>query len=635
MKKLLTLCAAVLASVSMWATYAPTADEVIILKDDAYDASATEAGYSKHAAIAWGGTASTNSKKAGDPNNNGEATSSNVPCYSTKGNGGGKNITVSIEGCSQIIVYHEKHSSRYVELRDGSATGTLIGKGVANTYFTTVDLDANTAYSIFLHGTAGSDDQDFYIYAVKLIKGETCTDPEASIAADANIFVGDAKDLAFTSSNTSTPDYAVTLDGETVSAEAYTIADGNFTANVAGEFVITVSQAADGTHCEALKSVTLNASEKSPVNTIEVTQTPDVARIGTEVTLTVVTDNAADTIYWTLFGSVVENAHSATLTFTPEAAGTYTYAAWARNQFNETGEWKVDDIDVTVAVGTDATLSDLKVNGTTIDGFDAATLTYNLGEIGVYDALTVTATAADAPSATTEVVDNQEGKVTVTVTAEDKSTKEYVLNYTRAAATALVAISESTTWDWSKAGSATAQWSGTTLPTNAEEFNFADVLINPDAGFNAAALSGIAQYANRGTYFQGNQVAFKTTVPGTVVVTYSNTGGNRPYRHVKVNDDMSAAGSDDQTMKDTEAFTVSEGDVVITFYIPDAENPKARDGDNVGPSMGRISKIVFTKSDATAIGNTEAEVKAVKRIVDGQLLIEKNGVLYNAQGARL
>lgn len=37
----------------------------------------------------------------------------------------------------------------------------------------------------------------------------------------------------------------------------------------------------------------------------------------------------------------------------------------------------------------------------------------------------------------------------------------------------------------------------------------------------------------------------------------------------------------------------------------------------------------------TAIDNNEAEVKAVKRIVNGQLLIEKNGVLYNAQGAQV
>jgi hypothetical protein len=36
---------------------------------------------------------------------------------------------------------------------------------------------------------------------------------------------------------------------------------------------------------------------------------------------------------------------------------------------------------------------------------------------------------------------------------------------------------------------------------------------------------------------------------------------------------------------------------------------------------------------ATAIDNAEQEVKAVKVIRNGQLFIEKNGVLYDAQGA--
>lgn len=41
----------------------------------------------------------------------------------------------------------------------------------------------------------------------------------------------------------------------------------------------------------------------------------------------------------------------------------------------------------------------------------------------------------------------------------------------------------------------------------------------------------------------------------------------------------------------------------------------------------------FVKDTASALGNTEAEAKAVKVVRDGQLLILKNGVLYNAQGA--
>ena len=171
-KHFICLFAAILCFGQMWGdAYTPTADEVIIL-NDVYSSSATDAGYSSHSAIAWGGSvSSTSSKKAGDPNNDGAATSSNVTCYSVKGNGGGKNITISITGCSKIIVYHESHASRYVELRSGSKSGTLIGKGSASTYYTEVNLTPATSYTIFLHGTTGSDDQDFNIYAVKLITG--------------------------------------------------------------------------------------------------------------------------------------------------------------------------------------------------------------------------------------------------------------------------------------------------------------------------------------------------------------------------------------------------------------------------------------------------------------------------------
>ena len=41
----------------------------------------------------------------------------------------------------------------------------------------------------------------------------------------------------------------------------------------------------------------------------------------------------------------------------------------------------------------------------------------------------------------------------------------------------------------------------------------------------------------------------------------------------------------------------------------------------------------FVTDVPDAIDNTVVEGKAVKRIVNGQLVIEKNGVIYNAQGA--
>jgi len=181
-KLLLLLIIPVMGTISAWATgYTPSADEVIIL-NSVYDASKTDAGYSKHAAIAWGGTASTNEKIAGDPYNGGEATSSNVKTYSVKGNGKGKNITVSVTGVSKIIIYHEKHPSRYVELRSGSKSGALIGNGAVNTYFTEVVLTPATDYSIFLHGVEGTSDTDFGVYAIKLVKSGAATTYTVSFA---------------------------------------------------------------------------------------------------------------------------------------------------------------------------------------------------------------------------------------------------------------------------------------------------------------------------------------------------------------------------------------------------------------------------------------------------------------------
>ena len=46
-------------------------------------------------------------------------------------------------------------------------------------------------------------------------------------------------------------------------------------------------------------------------------------------------------------------------------------------------------------------------------------------------------------------------------------------------------------------------------------------------------------------------------------------------------------------------------------------------------------KIFVKSSTPTAIDNTSISTKAIKRIVNGQLLIEKNGKLYNATGAEV
>ena len=48
----------------------------------------------------------------------------------------------------------------------------------------------------------------------------------------------------------------------------------------------------------------------------------------------------------------------------------------------------------------------------------------------------------------------------------------------------------------------------------------------------------------------------------------------------------------------------------------------------------RVYKLTYVPNgSSTAIDNADETVKAVKVIRNGQLFIEKNGVLFNAQGA--
>lgn len=503
----------------------------------------------------------------------------------------------------------------------------------ATLYATTItDLEGGKSYYV-----GGSADKCILAY-VRVILSPSCTDPELTVSpTEGTGFVGDPIDIAVTSKNQSKPiNAAVTVDGV---AGVYGT-DFTYSASIgliqakplkAGTFVITFTQASDGTYCDAEATSTFVISEKTPVTSFKV-EGPTSARVGDEVTLTATDFNANPTRVWWVDLETGETIHEgATYTFKADAEGEVWYFVLARNEFNNSDE-EADDYafgmfgSINVTIGHNAKLSDLKVNGVTIEGFDGDILEYNLGEIGVYEPVEVTAIPADDPYATA-TVNPGDNNVLITVFAQDKTTyTSYVIKYTRKAATELVSISESTTWDWANAGSAAAEHGDATMPTRSEEFNFADVLINPAESFNAAALAGIAQFANRGEYFQGTQIKFNTTVPGTVVVYYQNTSNRdeNGRRWVVVNDVKVGEGAVDQKDWYSAEANVAAGDVVITFIdVNDAS------------TMLRINKIVFTKSEQTAIDNAAVDAKATKRIVNGQVIILRDGKTYNALGAEV
>ena len=191
-----------------------------------------------------------------------------------------------------------------------------------------------------------------------------------------------------------------------------------------------------------------------------------------------------------------------------------------------------------------------------------------------------------------------------------------------------VDVTEATTWDWTKAASVKEiKWTGD--QKDAEPVVLANVDgMNNDANFNSQALLFSGEYPVRdGKYCQGSHIQFHTTVAGYVQVDFSNTGGgDRPNRYVAVNGVVNTTVGSSSTTKVSSAYIpVDAGDVKIEGSFEEYTAGE--------PQYLRIYKLVFgTGNIPTAINNIEAAVKAVKMVRNGQLFIEKNGVVYNAQG---
>ena len=631
MRKILTFAAAVLVSLSM---FAATIDDVLVI-NDSYSINfdtvvnatvARETVIGEYFFSPFGNNYAENKGKL-----NGHFYCLRVKSATQDALG------FKLDRAATLVLYADRVSERAPKLNTEIAiTGDNLIEGV-------VELGAEgqkwgkVTYTIPAGGTyyiVGTG--DLFLARLEFTLEAACQDPEFTVSEGGVGFVGDPINIAISSLNQSKPIIpAVTVDGVAgVYGTDYTFSASTglvqATPLKAGTFVIKFTQASNGTYCAAEDSATFVISAKNPVTSFTV-EGPTEARIGQEVTLTAKDFDAAATVIEWKDGENEVVGTGATYTFTPDAVGNYQFYVYASNEFNENPVMEVHNVEV--AISDNALLSDLKVNGETVEDFDEETYAYNLGQIGVYEALNVVATPEDAPYATAVVVDNGEGTITVTVTAEDQeSTEEYVLTYTRAAATELASISEGTTWDFTKTGATEIKFTDDTpVRKGVTEFNYADVLTNPDASFNAAALNGVAEYAVReGKYFQGSQLKFNTTVPGKLEVVYSNTGNRAADQDLEriltvngVKIGNGALRSDtDVTESDIE---ISAGEVVLSSVLKSDESVQ----------YIRIKKVAFTTNDATAIDNAAVTEQATKRIVNGQVIILRDGKTYNALGTEV
>ncbi|MBR1791962.1 MAG: chitobiase/beta-hexosaminidase C-terminal domain-containing protein [Bacteroidaceae bacterium] len=306
MKKFLSILTLLLAVCSgAWADgyYTPTVDEVIIL-NDVY--SSTETGCSSHSAVAWGGTggSNTSSKKAGDPDNGGAATSDKVTLYAVKGgNTTNKQITVSISGCSKLTVYHESRNDRmFLANITPSAGAASTASSSASTYYTEIELDGTKSYTLVFHGYNLNSDtgSDFYLYAFKLTKyvartisteeldgvkynntaltkdattngysvsGTTVTLSDDLVAYAAPTTVTLTNHITYTDKTTEDKNVAVTFDG--------TVTSGYYIGSAAiGETTYTVRMKQES---QTVTAVTINGSAISAADLATLTSTKSVS----------------------------------------------------------------------------------------------------------------------------------------------------------------------------------------------------------------------------------------------------------------------------------------------------------------------------------------------------------------------
>lgn len=191
--------------------------------------------------------------------------------------------------------------------------------------------------------------------------------------------------------------------------------------------------------------------------------------------------------------------------------------------------------------------------------------------------------------------DVAEAIVNLTFTVGSKSVVIPVTYSSTAAITTITDVSTAKVWDFAQAGTANIE-----SPLNGSMIPFANVSGFED-GFDYASLAGNAQYFyyHSNKCFQGNALKFHTTAAGHITVEFSNTGGgDRPYRHLYVNDVDTNKKSNSTSKVTAENISVEAGDVVLTGMMENGDDP-------LTPNMLRIYKVTFVPNDYAYVSINE------------------------------
>lgn len=195
--------------------------------------------------------------------------------------------------------------------------------------------------------------------------------------------------------------------------------------------------------------------------------------------------------------------------------------------------------------------------------------------------------------------------------SDGTTTKDLLVDYVSVVAHAQRVVSSAETWNWAGTTSVnipetpensapvTTSYgiSRSSVDVNLADFDgevFDDNAKLP-AGFDALLASNFQNPSN-GSAYQGTTLKFKTTVPGTLAVDFSNTGGStRPNRYLYVNGIQTSFKSANTTKVNAIDIAVPAGEVIIKGVMdPESDDSKAGTDQYL-----RFYKIVFTPLNGT------------------------------------
>lgn len=376
--------------------------------------------------------------------------------------------------------------------------------------------------------------------------------------------------------------------------------------NTVNIFLIRVTPKAVPAKCE-VPTITSQPATKIDFGAGNLTATV-VAEVADGGTLKYQWYNAAD-------DSKVVGATEATLS-TPDEG---TYYVIVTNTLADHRDNFVKSAEAQLAhrVMNDATLSALGYGDpATAIALEADKYDYRVDlAMGTIDVPELTATATMAPYSVVSITNatefvNYEATSTVLVTAEDGVTqKTYTVKFVvDHVYTALVDVTESTTWNWT----------GSVQATINDVENKGLILANYIDGLNFEMIEGKAgEYARRNQndgVYQGTRLHFKTTVPGKVKFYFrAPSSGENCTITVKNNGKEMVAGTRGNSLGWSKEIVV-KGDVEIEMV-----------NDKQGGGTTRVQQIVFTELTPDYTRNVSSNY--------GTLCVEHNVLVGGAMGA--